>query len=167
MQVERTITLSEATKTTATITITKEVVEKTAYADGDNVNLGRETKESFSMDVFKDGERLTSAMSSMYRPEVLSPLYNEREIAAGAYAKVVGLYVGREKYDLISAAIAEIEAELDADGTEYRELKAQETAREQSIDAQKAEADAEYKRQLSNGLCQKCGSYCYGDCEAN
>ena len=27
--------------------------------------------------------------------------------------------------------------------------------------------DAEYAQQLKNGLCPKCGTYCYGDCQAN
>ena len=27
--------------------------------------------------------------------------------------------------------------------------------------------DEHYEKQLKNGLCPKCGTYCYGDCESN
>jgi len=40
-------------------------------------------------------------------------------------------------------------------------------ANEEKKAQNKADRALEYKRKIASGWCPKCGSYCYGDCEAN
>lgn len=89
------------------------------------------------------------------------------DIPAGAHAKLGNAYIQKPAYDAIIAAAAELDAEV-IKTEEYKNLEAKEIAKiksqNASLDAQEAE-DAELKKHF--GYCEKCGSYCYGDCQAN
>jgi hypothetical protein len=145
----------------------REVVEETANLDGDIVSLGRKTQDMTKIEVRADGKFLTR---SSHGPEVIDTMYrNYKQLkAAGAYARLGDTYISEEQYAAVMGAIDEINQAIDATQTaEYAEVKAQETAQENvQKAADKAEA-AEYARQVKNGLCPKCGTYCWGDCEAN
>lgn len=150
------------------IDITREVVDNAANLDGDIVNLGRKTQDHTCIEVFADGKFLTR---SFHGPEIIDPKFyrNHSQLkAAGAYARLGDSYISKAQYDAVMAAISEIDHEIDATQTaEYAEVKAREIAREQAREAaDKAEA-ARYAAQIRNGLCPKCGTYCYGDCGAN
>ena len=71
---------------------------------------------------------------------------------------------------------AEVKAFIDTAMTECLgrvttpEVAAWEAAEEKRIEAERANSAAraaQYQRELDNGLCPKCGTYCYGDCQAN
>ena len=63
-----------------------------------------------------------------------------------------------ERMDRVNAIIAEV-----CDCDEWRaHLSAKQAAVKTAEDAAK-----HYAKQIRNGLCLKCGSYCYGDCEAS
>ena len=88
--------------------------------------------------------------------------------AAGAYARLGDAYVGKENYEAImeayNAAVAEINApateEAKAEAVEYETVKTAEVEKETAIINAKP-----IKR--GPGWCDKCQSYCWGDCEAN
>ena len=86
-------------------------------------------------------------------------------IAMGGYARLGDAIIKEARYNEIMAAIAEMEAELTT--PEVEQMKAEETARQQAAEAAADAEAAEYARQIKNGLCPKCRTYCYGDCEAN
>jgi len=137
---------------------TIDVQEKIGFADGWNINLGKETIDLTSIEVFVDGKFYTRSLGA---PGLVDPKFDK----SGAYARLGDMYISQARYSEIMSAIAEMDAELTT--PEYTEIKTIEIAREQSAElALDAEA-AEYARQIENGLCQKCDTYCYGDCEAN
>jgi hypothetical protein len=147
-----------------TIEVIREVEDNISYADGWNVNLGKKTVDMMTIEVKADGKHLTR---SYHAPNQIDPSNedNKELISKGAYARLGDAYIGKEQYEMVMAAINEIDnVEMD---DEYNQIKAEETAKENAKIAAEEEAKAEYKRQLANGLCPKCGTYCYGDCEAN
>ena len=66
---------------------------------------------------------------------------------------------------MVMEALVEIETELTVD-EEYEAVKAIEVTKQKISDETERKASEMYTRQLKNGLCPKCGTYCYGDCEA-
>jgi hypothetical protein len=148
------------------IEITREVRTKTANLDGQIVELGKETVDTTYIEVCTDGKYLTRDFCV---PQILDPKFykNYAQLTtAGAYARLGDTYIGKEQYEQIMAVINEINANAEVT-EEFKQVKVQETAKENAqIAADKAEA-AQYAQELKNGLCPKCGTYCYGDCEAN
>lgn len=87
-------------------------------------------------------------------------------VAKGVHARLGDTYVNEEKYNLIMEALAEIDAEL-TETPEYKEVKAAEEAKEAAELKKLEDAHDEYQRLLDSGMCPKCQSWCYGDCEAH
>lgn len=150
------------------IDITREVVDNTANLDGDIVNLGRKTQEITCIEVFADGKFLTR---SLHDPEVIDAKFyrNYSQLrAAGAYARLGDTYISEAQYNRVMEAITEINMEIAAaQAPEFAEIKAREIARKQAREAANKAAAAEYAQAVKNGLCPKCGTYCYGDCGAS
>ena len=148
------------------ITKTREVQDKTSNLDGDIVKLGKETVDSLYIEVRVNGAYKTRSCNE---PDVVTPKFyrNYEQIkAAGAYARLGDVFISEEQYNMIIAVITELEAEVTGN-QEFAKVKAQEEAREvKRIAAEKAEA-AQYTQLKKSGLCPKCGTWCYGDCEAN
>lgn len=136
------------------ITVESKVVNDTAYADGWNVDLGKKTYQGIDIEISFDGKVIDN---TMYQPQIL----NKNE----AYAKI-GSKVGitEEVYNQIMGLIAEAMSESESE--EYLAVKAIENAKEAAKEAREEAAAKRYDRQIKNGLCPKCGSYCYGDCRA-
>lgn len=149
------------------VKITHKVNDKTANLDGDIVNLGKETFDSIEIRLMVDGN---CAEFSRYAPKLVTEQGYKRDYdrlkAKGVYARLSDTYIGKELYDIIMSVIADTEAGFAAD-TEYAEIKAAEEARETQREALDKAAAERYAKQIKNGLCPKCGTYCYGDCEAN
>ncbi len=145
---------------------TKEVRDNIVDADGDKVNLGKKAVDLLTIEVIAGGKRITRANNE---PEVLNEKFyrNYKELRAkGVYARLGDAYINEEQYEMIMAALANIDAEL-TETQEYKEVKAAEEAKEAAQEAaNKAEA-AEYKQMVKSGLCPKCHTWCYGDCEAH
>lgn len=146
---------------------TKEVRDNIAYADGWNVPLGKETVDMLDIEIKINGRHQgrTYHAPHIITEKAYKQHYNEL-VAKGVYARLGDVYINEEKYNMIMAALAEIDAEL-TDTPEYAEVKAVEDAKE-AAEIKKLEAEAaEYKQMVKSGLCPKCGTWCYGDCEAH
>ena len=156
-------------KVEITIEITRNVSDKIAYADGANINIGKETQDLTIIEMTADGKHITR---SYHAPHILTrESYRnsfDKLTAAGAYARIGDAYVGKENYEAImeayNAAVAEINApateEDKAEAAEYETVKTAEVEKETAIVNAKP-----IKR--GPGWCDKCQSYCWGDCEAN
>lgn len=148
---------------------TRKVANEVAYADGWNVDLGKKTIDRLDIEMFVDGQYVGDTDQT---PSIITEQFDRssyaRLRAAGAYARLGNTYITEEQYNLITAAIKELETELTSiDDREYDEVKAQETAEaNRQAEAQKA-LEARVERLRQSGLCPKCGTWCYGDCEAN
>jgi len=168
MKATRTVTWESKGKVVK-VEITKEraVRDNISYADGYNINLGKETFDALEVSVYVDGKWVTRGSCA---PNVVTrqayPSSYDKIKAAGGYARLGDAYINEDSYNLVMTAINELETEV-AGNDEFAEVKAQEDAREaRKTAALEAEAKA-YAQSVKNGLCPKCGSYCYGDCEAN
>ena len=146
---------------------TRSIKDNVAYADGWNVNLGKKTVDSLEIEMYVNG-KLTARASR--EPNVIEERFYGNSYAelkaAGAYARLGDAYITEKQYSRIMAAIEELEAQL-TDDNEYAEIKAQEVAKAQSQDEARQEQIARVERLKQSGLCPKCGTWCYGDCEAN
>jgi len=161
------IRTTQTDTSTIQISLTREVNEKTAYLDGYNLPIGKETYEKYEVVIIHKttGKRIRT----VGKPggfAFFDTASKFTKLPAGAYARIGNAYVGKGIYDIAMTMIAELDAEVGID-PEYSEVQAAEIAKEQA--AKKAlEAEAkEYAREIKNGLCPKCRTYCYGDCTAN
>lgn len=146
---------------------TKEVQDNIAYADGWNVNLGKETVDSIYIQVYVDGKCHSSDYNAPHIITEQSYGKSYKDLKSkGVCGRVANVYLTEENYNKVMALIAEIEAELETT-EEFETVKAQEVAKEARKEAAyTAEAEA-YERDIKNGMCPKCGTWCYGDCEAH
>lgn len=143
---------------------TKEVRDNIVDADGNKVNLGKETVDHLSIEVKAGGKHITRAN---HEPEILNEKFyrNYKELRAkGAYARLGDTYISEEQYNLIMAMLANIDAEL-TETPEYQEVKAAEEAKEAAEIKKLEDAAQEYQQLLKSGMCPKCGTWCYGDCD--
>lgn len=154
-------TMQNGQKAVCKIEISRKVVDNIAYADGANVTLGKRTSEEIGIIITVDGK---VAMTATEAPDVLTKEHYsvtyDSLVAQGAYARLGNAYVNKESYELIMDAIAEINAEFTAnkvEAAEYEKVKAVEKAK-----AEKTNIDPEINH--GPGWCNKCQSYCYGDC---
>ena len=158
MTSERTVTWQTRDGRTAivTIKIEKSVADKMVNADGDMVNTGKEIVNRISLEMTVNGKFQTRDTS---RPVILTGKAYAKHVAAGAYARLGDAYVSKQVYDEIISAIASATAEIEqANKTEAKEV---------IINTEKAvkstTANIEKK---GYGWCNKCNTYCYGDCTA-
>ena len=157
-------TNSKGGQVEVTIEMTKGTQDKMINADGDMINMGQETVESIYIEVQIDG-KYTGRSYNAPRSIISDPAY-KAIVAKGAYARLGDAYITEELFNLVMAAIAEANEETE-ETTEYVEIKADEVAKEEKQAQAEREEAANYAKQIKNGLCPKCGSYCHGDCEAN
>lgn len=148
------------------IEVTRELREEIAYADGYNLPIGKKTHESMKITINHNGKKVGD---TNWVPAIIRDAEKKR-YPATAYAILGGKVVlTKENYDLtmvaINAAIAEAEVTINADD-EYTEVKRAEAAKEAARQENFKAEEAHYIKQLKNGLCPKCHTYCYGDCEA-
>lgn len=168
MTITKTLTLESNGKTIEIkIERTKGLVDNIAYADGWNVNLGKKTVDATYIRVFVDGKCKTISYSA---PHIITKdSYRESYDmlkAKGVYARVGDMYLTEVFYNKIMDLIAEIDSELEVT-QEFIDVKAKEDAKKAAEIAREEKAAAEYARAIKNGMCPKCGTWCYGDCEAN
>ncbi len=168
MKITRTVTWTTRTGRNIEITIerTREVRDNIVNADGDKVNLGKETIDLLSIEVKADGKFVTSTKCGL---DVVTEEWcrNYKELKdKGVYARLGDACINEEQYNTLITAIAEIEAEL-TETPEYKEVKVVEEAKEAKKNAVLKREAAEYAHLIKSGLCTKCHSWCYGDCEAS
>lgn len=150
---------------------TIEVQNKVGYADGWNIDLGEEVVDRTYIEVYVHGKLHEWASE---KPRVITDQARQtfrRNAPTAAYA-VIGMhtYLSRERYEEIMALLAEMEAELTTapEAQRVEEIKARDASRAQKAEAEQEIIAAEIaQRNAHPGWCNKCQSYCYGDCEAN
>lgn len=151
---------------TLDIEVTRELREEIAYADGYNIPMGKKTREDMQIIIKHNGKKVedTNWMPAIIRAS------EKKNYPATAYSILGGKVVLTEtNYNLtmeaINSAIDEAEAAISTDA-EYLAVKAAEVAKKAAGEANLRAKEAHYTEQLKNGLCPKCGTYCYGDCGA-
>ena len=144
---------------TIIIDMGKSVGDNIAYADGDNINLGRKIIDTLVIEVYVEGK------IRMYDRSEPLPVLDRQLLASGRYARLGDAYITEGAYKQIMSAIAELEAKIET-SPEYKELKKRLVAAKIAAKKREVEEEAHYKKQLKNGLCPRCGTYCCGDCRA-
>lgn len=152
-----------------TITLTRTVSDKVAYLDGYNLKSGREIYENYNVKMTNkiNGATITTdGKPGGFAFFTIQGKFSGK-YPAGAYARIGNAYISREAYDMAMTLIAALDAEvgkteeqiaLEAAEVERKQIAAQNEAREQAEQA---------TRNSHPGWCNKCHSYCYGDCTAN
>ena len=162
-------TSSKGMKMEAIIVATCKLTDNISYSDGWNVNLGKELYESLEISVSMNGKRVESARHS---PKVITGImYSgapwDGVVANGGYAllgdKVI---LNKEVYTIMMEAIESLVNEV-SQPAEIQEAKTVEAEKEVKKAEKEAKIEAQYNVEIENGLCSKCGTYCYGDCESN
>jgi len=145
------------------ISLTREVTDKVAYADGYNIKTGREVYESY--DITITSKKNGKSVHTYGKPNFsFSSKWNT--MPEGAFARIGDAYISEATYRLMKGMIAELDAEVGkSDEQVALEVKAE--AQKKAYDELLDQEAAEYARKIKNGFCPKCHSYCYGDCEAN
>ena len=157
-------TTARGSKMTASVTISKDVVENIVNLDGDIVNLGSKTVDTLNVTVSVNGFQKCSDDSL---PHIITKEWYrvdyDRLTEKGIYARVGDMYLTQDQYNQIMDLANKINEEITitAEYTETKETEAKATQRQLEEDIATVNADA---RDRKNGLCPKCGTYCYGDC---
>jgi hypothetical protein len=149
-----------------TVTIEREVKDDNAYADGWNVTTGKRATEFVTVTIEKNGKTACCRdLNFVYR---LTDEYRGPKTPPKAHARFGDTYISKEVYDTILEAIDEAYEAANADSPEgFAKVEA---AREKAA-AEENDGDAKYAaimadRRRHPGWCDKCHSYCYGDCQA-
>ncbi len=155
-----------ATKKTETITVTATCVKNVLYAD-ENQKFDPRTHKNTSVKIIVNatGQTISSKLtSSVYKLTRIDSKI--KETRPEVYARFGDNYITEVTYNIVKDAMKE--AEVGCGTTE--EFDATESAESNIIEAHTME-DTKIKeetrtRQSHPGWCNKCNSYCYGDCEA-
>jgi hypothetical protein len=144
------------------------VRDNIGYADGWNVNLGKETVDRLEITLYVKGNVATrdNHAPHIVTREAYSVKGYEAIKAAGGYARLGDAYINEENYNRVMAAITEVEVEAAGDA-EFAQIKAEEQDRDAREESAAQAIEEQCRRDIKNGLCPKCGTWCYGDCEAN
>lgn len=151
-----------------TVKIEKGTMNKTAYADGHNVPLGKETYNFTFVKIEKGGKSAFTRDLNFFYIVDRSAGRNDN-LPKEAFARFGDTYISKPVYNTIKAVVDEAtaisEKKIDE---EYYEVKSIEDS--QKADADKNETEIlkmETERAKHPGWCDKCYSYCWGDCQAN
>jgi len=148
------------------VKLTREVNDDIQYWDGYELNKGRKIYERYDVTIKAYGQ--TFHGNGYLRTVKDSPQFHH--VPEGVYARGCDIWLSKQTYDAIAAMKQELDEELPKSdeyltlkAKEIREAKAAKEAEERNI----ARMEAEHKaRQRHPGWCNKCHSYCYGDCSA-
>lgn len=149
---------------TVTVTITKSVNNKKAFSDGWNVDLGKETYENTTITIDKGGVKASCRDLNFFT--VLDASSSVKKQHPQTHARFGDTYISEKIYNDICSVIAEVESLL-VDDQEFIEVKAAENHKKEEQKKEDIKIEKEIKARDSHpGWCNKCGSYCYGDCES-
>ena len=162
MSIETTVT--ETTKAGAIVTVSVEscVQNATINADGHIIDTGKRSSLEFVTVsiITKQGEKVFSRS--------LPTKYNEREKSiTQAFAQVGDSRISEDAYNLIMR-LYEQACKNQEKEEQYNAVQA--ATEERNMEAEKNAAEIEkmeVARREHSGWCDKCQSYCYGDCAAN
>lgn len=122
--------------------------------------------ESLAIEIYRNGKQYARAYD---RPSLItaeSRKTYDRSAPDNAYSHLAdGCYLSPDTYREINNVIDEMYAATDAPEIVAAQQAAQEKAEKES--AEDAIESKVQKQQRKSGMCPKCGTWCYGDCEAN
>ena len=164
MKASATRTITRESGAIISVTVERYITDEVIYADGDNIKTGKkEATTTVALRITPKGGK-----SHFFRslPRVLSNHSKDTIGNQDAHAILDGMLMPKELYTAIMAMYEEALAEVDSE--EYQQIQAEEAEEKAQIEANQAEiAEMEAERRAHPGWCDKCGSYCYGDCESN
>ena len=168
MKVTKTLTIQSNGRTIEfEVERTKKVEDNISYADGWNINLGKKTVDSIYIKVIADGACKTIAHNVPHVIDEINYRGSYKDLKSkGVYARVGDAYLTEINYNKLMAFIAKIEAEFE-DSEEFEAVKSQEVAKEAKKEAAEKARAEHYGELIKSGMCPKCGTWCYGDCEAH
>ena len=149
-----------------TVKLTREVSDKVAYADGYNIKTGREKYERYEISMYHAQSGKTIKTSEVGQLWELSKSDMEAK-KQGAVAKLGNAYLGEKTYAVVTKLIAAVDAEVGR-SDEFVAFEQAEIERKRIGDENmRRMEDEQRQREKHPGWCNKCHSYCYGDCTAN
>lgn len=125
------------------ITITRETIKNSVYADGWNVDIGNKAYQTDKISVFVNNNKIEDTDLDLYIDSKGNRHLTNKIMVTDMAA-----------YNKALAVIADAKAEAEQD-EEWKAAKAAENTKEAKSKA------------IKSGLCPKCGTYCYGDCAAS
>lgn len=147
MQTHKATTTIKTTKGTSVVVTARLVLAKTIYADGDNITVDCCEMGLVTADI--SGHPQQAGYREFAKP-IDHPDYGPLHGCIGQ------LGLTAHNIDKVKALIAELQ--------QHPAWIAKQAAIAKN---QAAIATAEEARNAHPGYCQRCGSYCWGDCEAN
>ena len=152
------------TRTIDNITVTVNYTKTVVYADS-NAKLGASTFENAEMTVEKNGKKAKCNDKNFFYP--LRKEEIERMGNAMIFARFGNTYVSEPVYNVIKTVLAEAKAACE-EPEEFGVVRTKEIARTEKEGREAREyAKIVAARKAHPGWCDKCQSYCYGDCQAN
>lgn len=145
------------------VKLEKKVVNKSNYADGWNVDAGKEIYEGISVSIEKGGKK--ASVSNINFFYVLAEDSRVKAKNPQAHARFGDTYISEKVYRMIKEAIDEAYSGLEGSG-EIKEIEETEKAKELKIENNRKENIEKDAQREANGYCNKCGSFCHGDCQA-
>ena len=103
-------TKSITTKSGKTITVEmiRKVQDVVAYADGLNITTGREIIENTTITLRDETGKIIVTTNSLSK---VNQKFDSKAIAAGAVAKLGGIYIRQDVYSAVVGLLAEVESE--------------------------------------------------------
>lgn len=156
--------MTQATKEKNGVKVTVSYEKAVVYADNYN-KIGASTHNFVKMTIEFNGQKITNNDLGFFSIIDRSVGRND-ELDKRAYARFGDHFISEATYKLVKSALDEAKA----DAKESDEYKATKKSEEIRQDRENKE-DAKYAKITKNrekhvGWCDKCQSYCYGDCQA-
>ena len=146
-------------KIKAKIDIEKSVIDDITDLDGHKINLGRIPYDSLRIKIYCNDKFISK---SHYCPTTEIPEYYKKN---GCFAKIKNVGIREKQYNEIMNFI--VNANKSMLTFEYLQLQGIAFAKSQKEIEQMKKDYINHKKQIKNGLCSLCGTFCYGDCTAN
>jgi hypothetical protein len=164
----KTTKTQETEKAIYQITLTREIMDKVAFLDGDSRVTGREVYESYEIRITPKATGKTFVHSG--KPGAFAFLelpFRQEKYPQGAYARLGNAYISQDVYDILTGMIEELNAENEKSDEQVAIENAEAAKKQKAIENEKRINAEQAERETHDGWCNKCHSYCYGDCEAN
>jgi len=162
---------TETKNTTIKVTLNREVQDEISYADGYNIKTGEKVHEMVEVKLTVKANGTTRTTTGKVNDMPFLNIYTAeqrqaRNIPSQAYARFGDSAISEEIYNAIIALINKLDAEIGTvDGQKEIETAEKIAVEKQAIENAAIEAEITARNNHS-GWCNKCESYCYGDCKS-
>ncbi len=163
--------VAQTKNSTIKVDLDRDVVDKIANLDGHKVNLGREIIESLSVKITlkATGQSVRISGKVGYLPalNVYSDTARDKlDLPAKAYARIGDASISNEAYEIIQDLIAQADADLPKTD-EHIAIETEIADKKAAAKASAARLEKKLEERNNHpGWCNRCTSYCYGDCTA-